>query len=210
MCELLIPRLNRKSAVYRHIIVGTRSADDHTHHHISLKAPRAVPGEEVSARLDFSIQPLCGQNILLSIGALEHTNQRAASEAVFRTATVMGCVLFRPAHRFSNIWKLLSIQSLITAQKGICIMYGVTEGERVQADLPSVWPKASLVDYVTQQWQWPFTSGACSSSLKAYKHASLPLSFASLPALTWSPGKCRSTACLYIYKGTPQFPVKVE
>lgn len=53
-------------------------------------------------------------------------------------------------------------------------LYLEREGECVQAVLPSVWPKASLVDYVTQQWQWPFTVGACSNSWKAYKHASLP------------------------------------
>lgn len=36
-------------------------------------------------------------------------------------ATIMGCVHSHPSHRFSNIWKLLSIQWLIPAQKGICI-----------------------------------------------------------------------------------------
>lgn len=84
-------------------------------------------------------------------------------------STIMGCVHQTPVQYH---WKLLSIQQLIPAQKGICI-FTERERESVQAVLPSVWPKVSLVDYVTQQWQWPFTVGACSNSWKAYKHASL-------------------------------------
>lgn len=94
-------------------------------------------------------------------------------QAVSR-ACVQGGNNNRMIQKYSNTWKLLSIQRLIPAQRVRCIC---TEGEEVcaQAVLPSVWPKVSPVDYVTQQWLWPFTVRACSKSWKAYKHASLPL-----------------------------------
>lgn len=52
-------------------------------------------------------------------------------------ATIMGCVLYHPTPLFSNTWKLLSIQRLVPAQRGICIG---TEGEG-----ESVYKQSSLV-----------------------------------------------------------------
>lgn len=131
-CERLLPILNHKSTSHRHIIIGISSAGDHTLHNTSLKLFRlsylcddCIP-KEAFVCLYFSTQvphvAIGGKymNQLLSIRVFQQVRQQGAS-FFWEWRKIMGCVRYHPTHKFSNTWKLLSIQELISELKGIRI-----------------------------------------------------------------------------------------
>lgn len=120
-------------------------------------------------------------------------------------ATIRGCVHSHPTHRFSNSWKLLCIQQLIPAQKGICIC----------SERESVYRQSSPVSGRRPPWWIMLPNNG--SGLSQSEHAPIAVRHTNMllflpltlpPELTLSPAKCGSTVCLYINKWVPQFLVK--